>query len=139
MKVHYGESRHFCDDRVCPDPVWKLSRDVWRVTVRSIHELRIRISEGLSEFNVSFRDFNMNYGHADNRMMTWFLETSMQPRLPPCRNLKLEAYRKQTVLVTTPHPGWPRSPPSTTFPTSNLTNTTNNNSNNNKHKTTNCY
>ena len=26
MKVDYGESRHFCDDPVCPDPVWKLSR-----------------------------------------------------------------------------------------------------------------
>ena len=22
MKVHYGELRHFCDDRVCADPVW---------------------------------------------------------------------------------------------------------------------
>ena len=25
MKVDYGESRHFCDDPVCPEPVWKLS------------------------------------------------------------------------------------------------------------------
>ena len=23
MKVHEGESRHFCDDPICPDPVWK--------------------------------------------------------------------------------------------------------------------
>ena len=25
MQVDYGELRHFCDDPVCPDPVWKLS------------------------------------------------------------------------------------------------------------------
>ena len=25
VKVHYGELRHFCDDPVCADPVWKLS------------------------------------------------------------------------------------------------------------------
>ena len=25
MKVDYGELRHFCDEPVCPDPVWKLS------------------------------------------------------------------------------------------------------------------
>ena len=25
MKVDYGELRHFCDDLICPDPVWKLS------------------------------------------------------------------------------------------------------------------
>ena len=25
MKVHYGKLRRFCDDPVCPDPVWKLS------------------------------------------------------------------------------------------------------------------
>ena len=23
VKVHKGESRHFCNDPVCPDPVWK--------------------------------------------------------------------------------------------------------------------
>ena len=28
MKVYYGELRHFCDDPVCPDPVWKLSNVV---------------------------------------------------------------------------------------------------------------
>ena len=27
MKVHDGELRHFCDDPVCPDPVWKPSSD----------------------------------------------------------------------------------------------------------------
>ena len=26
MKVDHGELRHFCDDSVCPDPVWKLSK-----------------------------------------------------------------------------------------------------------------
>ena len=26
MKVDQGELRHFCDDPVCPDPVWKPSR-----------------------------------------------------------------------------------------------------------------
>ena len=26
MNVHYRESRHFCEDPICPDPVWKLSR-----------------------------------------------------------------------------------------------------------------
>ena len=25
MNADYGRSRHFCDDPVCPDPVWKLS------------------------------------------------------------------------------------------------------------------
>ena len=25
VKVDYGKLRHFCDDPVCPDPVWKLS------------------------------------------------------------------------------------------------------------------
>ena len=25
MKVDFGNLRHFCDDPVCPDPVWKLS------------------------------------------------------------------------------------------------------------------
>ena len=25
--IDYGKLRHFCDDPVCPDPVWKLSRD----------------------------------------------------------------------------------------------------------------
>ena len=25
MTVDYGKLRHFCDDPVCPDPVWKLS------------------------------------------------------------------------------------------------------------------
>ena len=25
MKVDYGKLRHFCDDPVCPDTVWKLS------------------------------------------------------------------------------------------------------------------
>ena len=29
MKDDYGESRHFCDDPVCPDPVWKLSKTVF--------------------------------------------------------------------------------------------------------------
>ena len=24
-EVDYGETGHFCDDRICPDPVWKLS------------------------------------------------------------------------------------------------------------------
>ena len=24
--VDYGESRHFCDDPVCPDPIWKLPK-----------------------------------------------------------------------------------------------------------------
>ena len=27
MKVHDGKLRRFCDDPVCPDPVWKLSSD----------------------------------------------------------------------------------------------------------------
>ena len=27
MKVDEGKSRHFCDDPVCPDPVWKPSRE----------------------------------------------------------------------------------------------------------------
>ena len=26
MRAHQGESRHFCDDLVCHDPVWKLSQ-----------------------------------------------------------------------------------------------------------------
>ena len=26
VKFHYGQSRHLCDDPVCPDPVRKLSR-----------------------------------------------------------------------------------------------------------------
>ena len=36
-KVHYGELRHFCDDPVCPGPVWKLSikRPVWTQTMET--------------------------------------------------------------------------------------------------------
>ena len=29
MNVDYGEWRHFCDDHIYPDPVWKLSMLCW--------------------------------------------------------------------------------------------------------------
>ena len=30
MNIDYGKSRHFCDDPVCSDPVWKSSRSRYR-------------------------------------------------------------------------------------------------------------
>ena len=34
MIVDYRELRHFCDDPICPDHVWKLSRDELRQNLR---------------------------------------------------------------------------------------------------------
>ena len=31
--IHQGELRHFCDNPVCPDPVWKLSTDGVRASI----------------------------------------------------------------------------------------------------------
>ena len=36
VKVHQGGSWHFCDDPVCPDPVWKLPKRLWYLSPRGL-------------------------------------------------------------------------------------------------------
>ena len=41
MKIDYGKLRHFCDDPVCPDPVWKLSTQ----SVKKVFVVLVRLND----------------------------------------------------------------------------------------------
>ena len=68
-KVHQGELRKFCDDPVCPDPVWKLSTDreprprvarppPGHVEIRQPRQLAKKIAD--SDFNVEIKICNLS-------------------------------------------------------------------------------
>ena len=55
MKVDYGKLRHFCDDPVCPDPVWKLSTSALFVSLITVPQRGIR--KGWSDHKITQSSF----------------------------------------------------------------------------------